>query len=1805
MPTNIRLYGTKKSLPAAKDNTLEFFTEEETWELSQSRAATDLNTVKLQDHHFVEIEFGDGTTWFGNSKNLQEIFPELKQQSRSLADAPVLPGSLVSDDASRSLIGDIALKLLRTFVKKQIKASIKSVAEKVETNGLKDTSNNVNEGLLFIKPDFALAKFKPQDFKITENKNTLLFIHGTNSSTYGAFVDLKTSKVWHEMVSYYGSNILGFNHRTLTVGPIQNAFDILNALPSKTTFDIITHSRGGIVGELLMRFCESNQGFLQQSIDLFKEEKRDDDVTLIQKACALAEKKQIKIGRFVRVAATARGTSLLSERTDIFLNTIINLINVSSPFLIPIVGGLKMLISEVVDSKNSFDELPGLEAQRPSSLVIKALNTYKDFDENNNPKGFDNRLAVISGNGKLSLSLNGLKVLLTKFFFKWKENDLIVDTASMYQGSKRKNPVQYFLDNNSNTNHFNYFKNETTRDALQQAIFSASTDTIPTFKQIQGENFDAAANRGIFGLENGRLQPVHPSGTKPIVILLPGIMGSFLEQDETYIWINYLRFATGGLTRLTIKEDDKIEATGVIKTAYKDLVNYLSAQYDVLVFPFDWRKPLQLAGQKLKTTIENLRSEFNVSISLMGHSMGGLVIRDLIINHSETWKWLNAQPNFKAILLGTPWLGSYRIPHVLSGKDGIIKQLDGIDFVHSKRTLINMFSKFPGLLDLLPIHDDKDFGSIKIWDDFIAATNLNIETIPVDLLKSFAAYTKKIKAEINNIDYTNIVYVAGKYKETVKGYDIENGILKFTSTAEGDESVTWATGIPANINRNTDVYYTNASHGGLSQKEFLFEGLLQILNTGTTSSNEFSRVPMPVAESQRSFDSKERFEFETSEASIERGILGLDELFKPEETNTPILNISVSNGDLMFARHPVMIGHFAYDDIYNAEDIANTYLHNDLKLKHKLGLYPGVIGSSLYFPNADERSDFPGCIVVGLGLSETLNTYQLTITVEKAVSDYLLTHCKKQVANQVNNNKKKWGISTLLIGAGYAGMAIESTCRAIMQGVINANQSVMSLTGLQDLYIGELEFIELYEDKSVTCFTCINTLMQGNSDGMNLGWAQKAVSKNPGARRRLYTDVGNNWWQRLAVCQEKSGGEKNTTTKLSFYSSTNNAREEKKEISQNVATLESMIEDISTNKQWKYEKARALFELLIPSYFKETIKRNAPVMWVLDNYTAAFPWELLQTGPQTEKPLCIAAPMLRQLAISDFDVVAPVKSNNVIIIGDPNLDGFEKARQLPGAAREAQEVYNLLSQPAHEGKINVEDPLINKSHTEILFSLYKQDYKIIHIAAHGFFDENNSNETGILIGRNKKQPDKPHFLTPQNIAQLPGTPELVFINCCFLGKVNAYAEQYSANRGQMAANIGTQLIRKGVKAVVVAGWEVDDSAALAFAKTFYSSMLSGKNFGAAVHAARVYVHVNFGHTNTWGAFQCYGQPQYELGIKPIGTGTQKFFISEQAENKLDGIISRSEVAFSNADDLKEQLIKISAGIKEAKLKTPELLQLEANAYVELNDYNTAIQIFSELFKLEDAGFKVSALEKFENISVRNAVRDFLNLPEIKKDNKTEIDKTLKSIDKSITNYSRLLDVWETAERYALIASAFKRRAFIVAHNKNKKLAMASLKKMLLQSAAYYFSAYKVLGDSYSFSSWLTLKVILGLPKAEWFETYASGGENHTQKMSLELITKIIAELEDKRSKNVSQDFWDRSSITDVAMSKFLLLPATKATANSLQKDFEKLWSKSGSFSKKINQKENFDLLIYFSHQLGNSHLFINFTNLRKALDKIK
>jgi len=76
----------------------------------------------------------------------------------------------------------------------------------------------------------------------------LLFLHGTFSDTASAFRGLANTPFFSNASKLYGDRIFAFNHFTLSKTPEQNAEELLKDLSNNPfTFDVVTHSRGGLV----------------------------------------------------------------------------------------------------------------------------------------------------------------------------------------------------------------------------------------------------------------------------------------------------------------------------------------------------------------------------------------------------------------------------------------------------------------------------------------------------------------------------------------------------------------------------------------------------------------------------------------------------------------------------------------------------------------------------------------------------------------------------------------------------------------------------------------------------------------------------------------------------------------------------------------------------------------------------------------------------------------------------------------------------------------------------------------------------------------------------------------------------------------------------------------------------------------------------------------------------------------------------------------------------------------------------------------------------------------------------------------------------------------------------------------------------------------------------------------------------------------------------------------------------------------------------------------------------------------------
>ena len=1710
---------------------------------SSTRGEAERHSIQLKKDQVVEFVFEDNTVWLSSDQTIQDVFPEAAAlKSRSVDSDFEIPYFIQSTSDERG-IGTVALKLLKVFTKKSIKKGIRELAIDLEKKQLDNKS-----GLYRLDAGFQFFK----DIPVSNSKPFLLFLHGTNSSTGGSFGELAGTELWKYIFKSYEQNVLAFQHETLTKSPLQNVAELVKQLPSNAVLHLISHSRGGLVGDILSRFCiddENNAGFSAEEINYLKKEGRDEDVKYSKAIKDALKTKNIAVQKFIRVACPASGTTLASDRLDNFFNVTFNLIGLAiGGSANPIYNSFKNLLASVVDCKEDIGVLPGLEAMNPDSPFIKVLNYPRPA------AAIDSPLAVISGNSRVNVSFKALVVLASKLFFDSK-NDLVVNTASMYNGTKRLKMVQYFFDEGVTVDHFHYFKNPKTNAALLDALRTNDNALIPGFVKLETGASMLADRNAILKLDGGQVFKNTVTGKRPIAVLLPGIMGSNLSKNGKLVWINYFRFLGGELNDLRISEKG-VDAPSLIKTSYKKLADHLSTNYDVVTFAFDWRQQLNDCAKLLNDKINELMT-YGQPIKLIGHSMGGVLVRDFILTHPDTWQRLNGSNGFRLLFLGSPLGGSFRIPYVLYGKDPIIDKIAKIDIFHSKKQLLEIFSNFPGLLSLLPLTDDdqNDFAKEETWKKMSKANGDAAWPIPAKKqLDTFKAYRDFINEKVKDIDYSNAVYIAGRDKSTPSGYEIdENNNLVFFSTAAGDQSVTWETGIPKKMIENNSVYYSDASHGALSNDPSLFKSIDEILEHGSTLLLKKTKPVIRGAELQ--FRTPAVNDFDISAEGVENTILGLGEEKVTEAGEMPI-RVSISNGDLKYSSYPLLAGHFINDGILYAERAIDYNLRGVLTERYQLGLYPGEIGTSEVV--ITHQKDFNGAIIVGLGDPGSLTAYQLTQSVEQGVAKYLLylNNQAPHIADGVGIQQV--GVSSLAIACSYGGLSVEKSIRAIVMGVQNANTKIRQTLREGAKTVTHLEFIEQYQDRALGCLYVLNEIEKEDDYTVNIVFEKKRIKKLLGSRERLPLDNTDEWWTRINVKLKEYEIRSAKIKGMQFNISTGGAREEQRDLFTSREMIQELINDLSGNNQWTPQLAKTIFELLVPNDFKEQLKKQANINWIVDKDTASYPWELLQDSTHNAKPLCINAGMVRQLATSDYRMkINSVTKDSALIISDPDLKGF--ANQLQGALQEGELVNEILSSTDFSTT-----KISRGSVSDIIQALFSDDYKIIHLAGHGVFNDDPSKGSGMLIGDNV-------FLSTREISQMSSVPELVFVNCCYLGKTDGAAENLYRNRFKLAANIGTQLIENGVKVVIAAGWAVDDAAALEFTNTFYQCMFDGDEFGQAVMQARQVIYEKYKYTNTWGAYQCYGDQFYTLRRGYKKQPQKEFVIAREAEIELSNLLNKLEITGYTTEAHLAELNAISTAVDKATIRNGEITELEALIYGGLCMYEQAMIKYESLLKMENASFSFSAMEKYCNIRPKFYVSEYGK-------NKNNQQDLIAKVDNVVNDLNLLINYSPTSERLNMLGSAYKDKALISSVKTQKVNAYK-------QAALQYYKAYNQKKEAYSLTNWLEIENILVLLDIrKWGQVVKMGSAEYTLPAIKEAIKDLDNMLDALTSSSPDElSYWEWASAANIRLCLLMLdyktgrskLPTYEETFDL----YKETWDKAGSKGKKLGEIDHFDFLV--------------------------
>ncbi len=1462
----------------------------------------------------------------------------------------------------------------------------------------------------------------------------LVFIHGTASSSSGSFSGLSGQPEWEALRGRYGDRILALQHRTMSVRPFQNALDLAELLPARAKLHLVSHSRGGLVGEFLCIRPLADE-------DLRPFERSDRE--LLARLSATLDAKQFDVERFVRVACPARGTLLASNRLDLYLSVILNVIG-HIPALVenPIYAFAKATLLELAKRRAEPKQLPGIESQMPESAVIHLLNRPGVSVKAD--------LAVIAGDVQGEGFWGRLKAFATDLYYR-EDHDLVVNTEAMYGGLGREKGAYFFFDQGSDVNHFSYFRNAKTRERLLGWLTQPAGDpTDTTFTKISRE----AVNPLTVTRSRGRADQL------PVLFLLPSTMATGLDDPKGKVWLDFAALSLGGMDRLDVSRD-QVRPGDLIGSGYQQIVEALQSKYEVVPFPYDWRRSAFDEAARLTEAVERELSSHQRPVRFLAHSSGGLVVRAMIAADSKRWECV-AKRGGRLVMLGTPNQGTYTAFRLLVGREKLVRLLGLLGFDSSNDGsgaslgITDVLRKLPGIVEQLPEDADYDLFSSAAWKDLGLARRAPAAK---DLKEAKSARARLDEA----VDAAHMVYVAGSAPVTPDGIFNDSGEedgLVFSTTALGDGRVSYERGRLDKV----PTYFMDAAHGDLANHPPSFPALVELLETGKT--NKLAMDAPKRAKSaagERTLRDDEPLLFPT-EQELVAAALGTGTAHAELPQSFP-LKVSVSHGHLKRASYPIAVGHYYGDTIVSAEAVIDRQLDGRLSERFRMDMYPGPIGTTEIIRPRDTAP--PGAIVIGLGEIGALTPQKLRRGVMEAALRYALLVADDAQAEGLPTWRSA-AFSTLLLGTQSAGTFGTDTCViSIVEGVIEANRTLRA-QGLWDrVRIDALEFVELYENVAVEA---LHAAVRFDSRLPAYLEEEGGIDVVPylrvldGGRFQQPTGLyASGWWKRLQItvadrCGASDDAKGDEDRDLQFVALTSRARAEETLQSTQRKLIDRYIADMIRSPEYREDAASTLFELLLPNSVKDQARDEADLVLVLDSTAAQYPWELLaERTRRGVSRLALERGIIRQFRTQSFRArPQSPRDRNALVVGD-TINSFAP---LPGAQREGEEVAKVL-----KGAGFAVSSLVKANGLEIVNELFAREYRVLHLATHGIYNPDHPKQSGVVLSDGM-------YLTAAELCQLRVIPEVVFLNCCHLGRIDKEPTLVTESPNRLAASVSQALIEAGVKAIVAAGWAVDDQAASTFATTFYGEMLSGSKFGDAVRRARVVAAEQHPNTNTWGAYQCYGNPDFVLsGVSGSWSrsGTaERYLARREYLDQLQNVSSAAQDASkSDVDGLRSWLEGLETSIS-AQWRDGEVLAGFGSAWAKLGVFERAIAAYREAITAEQATAPIVAVEQLANLLVRYA--------EQRRAAEDEGPDPNDLVGEAGSLFDWLLKLGETPERLSFVGGRYKRLAHVA--DGRARRAMLERARDLYGKAHANAVAKGGAPEPYATLDWIACRVLL-------------------------------------------------------------------------------------------------------------------------------
>ena len=283
-----------------------------------------------------------------------------------------LEGALATRGTTRGFLGDVMLRVIEVVSGK--------VVDKIADFGasaiVKKFDAQVNEGVYRLSADSLTLKDSAPLDQVPPRPNgpILVLVHGTFSTTSGTFGKLWTEHPQRvrELFRKYDSAVYALDHATLGASPIDNALTLARALPAGADVHLLTHSRGGLVAEVLARLATDMAGRFEP----FAGKDHQKHVAALKALVDVLQQKGKRSGGFsvdVSSAWPARreGRCWLQSAS---MPTSPSSSGRSSSPAIPVAPQLVEFLGEVARRRADPETIPGLAAQIPDSPLVQWLH---------------------------------------------------------------------------------------------------------------------------------------------------------------------------------------------------------------------------------------------------------------------------------------------------------------------------------------------------------------------------------------------------------------------------------------------------------------------------------------------------------------------------------------------------------------------------------------------------------------------------------------------------------------------------------------------------------------------------------------------------------------------------------------------------------------------------------------------------------------------------------------------------------------------------------------------------------------------------------------------------------------------------------------------------------------------------------------------------------------------------------------------------------------------------------------------------------------------------------------------------------------------------------------------------------------------------------------------------------------------------------------------------------------------------------------------------------------------------------------